>query len=70
MKKSKIIIIASIVVAAVLVKTKTNLWMTEIRYFIGAKEEEYPWRFFRLHGTAIEYHEDGSKYSETPYVKG
>ena len=33
MKKPKIILVASIVVAAVLIKTQTNLWRTETFYY-------------------------------------
>ena len=43
MKKSKIILVASIVVVAVLIKTQTNLWRTKIDYYEdGSKELANP----------------------------
>ena len=44
MKKAKIILVASIVVAAVLIKTQTNRWRTKIDYYKdGSKELANPY---------------------------
>jgi hypothetical protein len=69
MKKSRIILIIVLAVVAVILKTQTNLWRTEIKYLWGDRIET-PYVLFREHGTGIQYLPDGSKSSETPYVKG
>ena len=71
MKKAKIILVASIVIAAVLIKTQTNLWRTEVVFFEdGSKHYEYPYVNGELHGTQIRYNEDGSKSQEIVYENG
>jgi antitoxin component YwqK of YwqJK toxin-antitoxin module len=71
MKKSRIIRIASIAVLAILVKTQTNLWRTEIEYSETTVKIKTPYRFFLKHGTSIGYFPRSSKkYYEVPYVYG
>ena len=58
MKKSRIIIIASIVVVAVLVKTKTNFWRTITEdHKNGMIERSTPYVFFMKHGMEIYFYE-------------
>ena len=69
MKKSRIILVIFLAVVAVILKTQTNLWRTEIKYLWGDRIET-PYVLFREHGTEILYDKDGWKKLELFYEHG
>ena len=69
-KKQRLALISFILSASIWIKTSTNLWRTEIEYGWGGSKKEIPYRFFKKHGTAIRYFEDGSTKIEEKWVYG